>query len=82
MPKNTHFSYQIAFNVPQPPESGFARRVAIRAVAQADPYNHHVWPRSAIDKYTTKSTVTLEGVSKRPWVDVQKEIPKGALSTF
>lgn len=82
VPKDTHFSYQIAFNIPQPPESGFARRVAIRAVAQVDPYNHHPWPRSAIDKYTTKSTVTLEGVPKRLWVDVQKETPKGALSTF
>ncbi|MGO1377033.1 MAG: alpha/beta hydrolase [Psychrobacter sp.] len=82
VPKNTHFSYQIAFNVPQPPESGFARRVAIRAVAQADPYNHHPWPHSAIDKYTTKSTITLKDAPKRPWVDVQKETPKGELSTF
>ncbi|MDN6276801.1 MAG: enterochelin esterase domain-containing protein [Psychrobacter sp.] len=82
VPKDTHFSYQIAFNVPQLPEPGFARRVAIRAVAQADPHNHHPWPRSAIDKYTTKSTIALKDAPKRPWVDAQTDIPKGALSTF
>jgi enterochelin esterase family protein len=82
VPNNTHLSYQIAPNVPQPPLSGRARRIAIKAVAQADPYNHHPWPNSAIDKYTTKSTVTLEDAPKRPWLDVQKEIPKGKLSTF
>ncbi|MGP9491010.1 alpha/beta hydrolase-fold protein [Psychrobacter sp. AOP7-B1-24] len=82
VPNNTHLSYQIAPNVPQPPLSGRARRIAIKAVAQADPYNHHAWPDSAIDKYTTKSTVTLKDAPKRPWVDVQKETPKGELSTF
>ncbi|WP_352259492.1 alpha/beta hydrolase-fold protein [Psychrobacter sp. TB55-MNA-CIBAN-0194] len=82
VPNNTHLSYQIAPNVPQLPLSGRARRIAIKAVAQVDPYNHHPWPESAIDKYTTKSTVTLEDAPKRPWLDVQKEIPKGELSTF
>ena len=82
VPNNTHLSYQIAPNVPQPPLSGRARRIAIKAVAQADRYNHHPWPDSAVDKYTTKSTVTLKDAPKRPWVDVQKETPKGELSTF
>ncbi|MBH0086243.1 DUF3327 domain-containing protein [Psychrobacter sp. SCQQ22] len=82
VPNNTHLSYQIAPNVPQLPLSGRARRIAIKAVAQADPYNHHPWPHSAIDKYATKSTVTLKDAPKNPWLDVQKETPKGELSTF
>jgi len=82
VPNNTHLSYQIAPNTPEPPLSEFARRVAIKSVAQADPYNHHPWPRSATDKYTTKSTITLKDAPKRPWVDVQKETSKGELSTF
>ncbi|MBH0095679.1 DUF3327 domain-containing protein [Psychrobacter sp. NZS113] len=82
VPKNTHLSYQIAPNVPQPPLSGRARRIAIKAVAQADPYNHHPWPDSAIDKYTTKSTITLKDAPKNTWLDVQKETLKGKLTTF
>lgn len=82
VPNNTHLSYQIAPNIPEPPLSEFARRVAIKAVAQVDPYNHHSWPRSATDKYTTKSTITLKDAPNRRWIKRQAEVPKGALSTF
>ncbi|MBU2924017.1 alpha/beta hydrolase-fold protein [Colwellia sp. 1_MG-2023] len=82
VPDNTHLSYQIAPDVPQPPLTGFARRVAIKAVAQVDPYNHYPWSSSGFDKFSTKSTITLEGAPKNPMIDSTEIKPKGTFSQF
>jgi len=82
VPADTHLSYQIAPNVPKPPFKGFARRVALKAVAQVDPYNKSPWPSSAIDKYTQKSTIALNDKNKNNGLMPDIEDPKGQLSTF
>jgi enterochelin esterase family protein len=82
VPADTHLSYQIAPNVPKPPFKGFARRVALKAVAQVDPYNKYPWPSSAIDKYTQKSTIALNDKNKNKGLMPDIEDPKGQLSTF
>ncbi|MFT2090546.1 alpha/beta hydrolase [Paraglaciecola sp. 2405UD69-4] len=82
VPQDTHLSYQIAPNVPYPPFSGFARRVAIKAVAQQDPYNHFPWPASSIDKYSGYSTISLSTKTKEPKNQITEVAKKGTLSSF
>lgn len=86
VPDDSQLSYQIAPNVPQPPFEGFARRIAIKAVLQADPYNKYPWPKSATSKYAQYSTVNLNKAKKKDeFVNkvTDKEVStKGTLSTF
>ncbi|WP_133468619.1 alpha/beta hydrolase [Paraglaciecola marina] len=82
VPADTQLSYQIAPNVPYPPFSGFARRVAIKAVAQQDPYNHFPWPDPRVDKYSNYSTIKLSPPTKEPSILPIETDEKGTLSTF
>lgn len=82
VPLDTQLSYQIAPEIPQLPLPGFAQRIAIKAVAQVDPYNNNPWPQFATDKYAQLSTISLQQAPTRSWIEPKHERDKGTLSTF
>ncbi|GAC17866.1 enterochelin esterase and related enzymes [Paraglaciecola arctica BSs20135] len=82
VPVDTQLSYQIAPEIPQLPLSGFAQRIAIKAVAQVDPYNNNPWPEIAADKYAQQSTISLPEAPTRSWIEPIDGRDKGTLSTF
>ncbi len=81
VPRSTRLSYRLAPDVPELPGSGMARRRAILATAQADPYNPRAYPRRGIDPFQTYSVLELADAPAQPWVEARADVPAGTVET-
>ncbi len=81
VPRSTRLSYRLAPDVPELPGSGMARRRAILATAQADPYNPRAYPRRGIDPFQTYSVLELADAPAQPWVAARADVPAGTVET-
>lgn len=66
IPDDTRLSYRLAPDVPDIPGNARDKRIALLAVAQADPLNRHPWPVDAPDRFNQSSTITLPKAPPQP----------------
>ncbi len=81
VPRSARLSYRLAPDVPELPGSGMARRRAILATAQADPYNAKAYPKQGIDAFQTYSVLELADAPPQPWVEARADVPAGTVET-
>ncbi len=77
LPNTTRLSYQLAPDVPTLPGSARDNKIAILATAQRDPFNPHIWPSTAKDKYNMHSVLDLADEPASNWLIVNSDIPSG-----
>ncbi len=82
VPRSTRLSYRLAPDVPELPGSGMARRRAILATAQADPYNPKAYPQRGVDAFQTNSMVELADAPPQPWVELRAGVRQGTVQTL
>ena len=82
VPRSTRLSYRLAPDVPELPGSGMARRRAILATAQADPYNPKAYPVRGVDAYQTYSMLELADAPPQPWVEPRAGVRQGTVETL
>jgi len=82
VPRSARLSYRLAPDVPELPGSGMARRRAILATAQADPYNPKVYPQQGVDAFQTYSVVALADAPPQPWVEPRAGVPTGTVEAL
>ncbi|MFD4838559.1 enterochelin esterase domain-containing protein [Achromobacter sp. NPDC058515] len=82
VPRSARLSYRLAPDVPELPGSGMARRRAILATAQVDPYNAKAYPERGIDAFQTYSVLELADAPPQPWVEPRAGVPAGTVQAL
>lgn len=82
VPRSARLSYRLAPDVPELPGSGMARRRAILATAQADPYNPKVYPAPGVDAFQTYSMLELADAPPQPWVAPRAGVAAGTVEAL
>lgn len=81
LPRSARLSYKMAPDVPELPASDTARRRAILATAQADPFNPKAYPERGIDAFQYSSVLELAEAPAQPWVAPRAGVEPGTVQT-
>lgn len=79
LPRSARLSYRLAPDVPELPASDTARRRAILATAQADPYNPKAYPARGVDAFQHSSILELADAPPQPWVAPRPGVAAGTV---
>lgn len=82
VPASTRLSYRLAPDVPELNADASARRRAILATAQRDPFNARSFPDQPLDRYDGNSVLELAEAPPQAWVEARPGTPAGSVESL